>query len=81
MPTECHCGNVTDAERPRGYVLREGPCRCDAPRMAVARPSHRRVPPVDLRQPRDPARRRLGLPGLTPLERAVLPKDQHARYE
>jgi len=79
MPTYCRCGNETDAERP-AFILVESPCRCAVPgRPRVYSPP--RTPPIDLRQPSDPNRRRLGLPALTEFERYHLPKDQHGRYE
>ena len=82
MPTVCFCGTVKNAEKPRLFLLREGPCQCDEPgRGPCYSGTGTRVPPTDLRQPADPDRRRLGLPALTDLERGVLPKDQWSRYE
>ena len=80
MPVVCTCGNVKDEQR-FTFTLREGPCRCEDPGRDAPSLVRLRVPPVDLHQPRDPKRRRLGLPGMSPIERAILPKDQHGRYE
>jgi hypothetical protein len=79
MPTRCACGNTTREDRPVGWVLIERPCRCKDPGRPTV--ESLRAPPVDLHQPSDPKRRRLGLPGLTDLERAVLPPEQRNRYE
>lgn len=79
MPRVCGCGNdLGDDER--SYVLVERPCRCEEP-GANPRLVQGRAPPVDLKQPADPNRRRLGLPALSPIERAVLPPEQRNRYE
>ncbi len=75
----CCCGNVFDEKYPT-YRLTQRPCQCDEPCARTASRDRLRVPPTDLRQPADPDRRRLGLPGMTDLERAILPKSQHSRY-
>lgn len=80
MPEYCKCGNILDdAERLAKMRIVSSPCRCPEPAAFVVRRT--RVAPVDLHQPSDPARRRLGLPSLTPLEKAHIPRDKWDLHE
>lgn len=74
----CSCGNVLDERKEITIIIRV--CRCETPGPGRTE-QRQRVPPVDLKQPSDPNRRRLGLPALTPLERGVIPRDKWCLHE
>ena len=69
MPTVCACGNERGS-RPDGFLVIEKPCVCGSPGPGRVI-ERRKAPPVGGVGPKDPNRRRLGLPAYTDTEIGV----------